>query len=698
MNRKQTLFKFLNDEKFPPVNIDDIMLMLDIPFDDRDELTELLGELINEGKIIKTSKRKYASAKKLGYISGKFSLKERGFGFISDDIQEYFVPSSSTYGAMNGDTVLAKVTLKATAEKKSEAQIVKILKHKNDKVVGTFFTSRNFGFVVADESNLGCDIFISKKQFSKAKSGQKVVAQITKWAELGKNPEGKIIEVLGYPDEKGVDILSVIHKYHLETDFSEKVKKQCENIDCTISDADIESRHDFRNEKIITIDGVDSRDFDDAVSVCEKNDIYTLGVHIADVTHYVTENSPLDREAMRRGTSVYFPDRVVPMLPFKLSNGICSLNPNEDRLTLSVVMDINKNGDIINHTVTEGIICSCERMTYDDVNALLSGDTALKDRYSHIYEQIKTMKELSDILYRKRQSCGSIDFDFPETKVLLDDNGKAIDVYKYESGISNRIIEEFMLAANKTIAEEFFWADIPFVYRVHEKPTREKINDFNFLAKKLGYKKVSLTEPHPGEFAAVLKKSKGTREEMIISKFMLRSLMKAKYSDKCLGHFGLSFKYYCHFTSPIRRYPDLAIHRIIKEFLHCGISEKRYSYYKKYAAEAALKSSESEITAMEAEREANDIKKAEYMTNHIGETFNAVISSVTSFGFYAELENGIDGLVRMKDLTDDYYIFNESDLSLIGEHTKRTFKIGDKISVTVADSNPYTQQIDFYLL
>ncbi len=698
MNRKQTLFKFLNDEKFPPLNIDDIMLMLDIPFDDREELIVLLGELIDEGKIIKTSKRKYASAKKLGYISGEFSLKERGFGFISNSENEYFVPSASTFGAMNGDTVLAKITTKATDDKKSEVQIIKILNHKNDKIVGTFLTSRNFGFVIADEAKLGYDIFISKKHFNKAKNEQKVVVQITKWPESNKKPEGKIIEVLGYPDEKGVDILSVIRKYNLETDFNEKAKNQCEHLDCTISEADIESRCDFRNKKIITIDGVDSRDFDDAVCVSENNGIYTLGVHIADVTHYVTENSPLDCEAMRRGTSVYFPDRVIPMLPFKLSNGICSLNPNEDRLTLSVVMDINKNGDIINHTVTEGIIRSCERMTYDDVNALLDGDTALKCKYSHIYNQILTMKELAEILYRKRQSSGSIDFDFPETKVKVDKSGKAIDVYKYESGISNKIIEEFMLAANKTIAEEFFWTDIPFVYRVHEKPTREKIDDFNFLAKRFGYKKVSVTEPHPGEFAAILKKSKGTREEMIISKFMLRSLMKAKYSDKCLGHFGLSFEYYCHFTSPIRRYPDLAIHRIIKEFLRNGISEKRYSYYKKYAAEASLKSSEAEITAMEAEREANDIKKAEYMTDYIGETFNAVISSVTSFGFYAELENGIEGLVRMKDLTDDYYIFSESDLSLIGEHTKRTFKIGDKISIIVADSNPYTQQIDFYLL
>ena len=697
MSRKDTLLKFLDDDKFPPVNIEDIMLMLDIPFDDREELSQILSELTAEGKIIKTAKRKYASVRKLGYIAGKFSLKERGFGFISDENDEYFVPSSATMDAMNGDTVLARITVKATDGKKNEAKIIKVIARGSDSIIGTFTTSRNFGFVVSDDAKLGYDIFISKKRFNGAKNGQKVIAKITKWPENGRKPEGEIIEVLGYPDDKGVDILSVIRRYGLETDFNEKVKAQCENINCKISDADIDARCDFRNESIITIDGADSRDFDDAVCVTLNDGIYTLGVHIADVTHYVTENSPLDKEAFRRGTSVYFPDRVVPMLPEMLSNGICSLNPHEDRLTLSVIMDINQNGEVINHRITEGIICSRERMTYDDVTAILSGDKQLKDKYSHIYEELQTMEKLAAILRKKRQSSGSIDFDFPETKVVLDENGKAADVYKYESGVSNKIIEEFMLIANKTVAEEFFWADIPFVYRVHEKPTREKIYDFNFLIKTLGYRSVSITEPHPGEFASILQKAKGTKEEMIISKFMLRSLMKAKYSEQCLGHFGLSFKYYCHFTSPIRRYPDLAIHRIIKEFLRSGISRKRYSYLKKFAAEAAVKSSEAEITAMEAEREADDIKKAEYMQKYIGKTYPAVISSITSFGFFAELENGIEGLVRMIDLTDDYYVFNGTDLSLIGEHTKKTYRIGDKTEITVAAANPHTKQIDFYL-
>ena len=697
MSRKDTLLKFLDDDKFPPVNIEDIMLMLDIPFDDREELSQILSELTAEGKIIKTAKRKYASVRKLGYIAGKFSLKERGFGFISDENEEYFVPSSATMDAMNGDTVLARITVKATDGKKNEAKIIKVIARGSDSIIGTFTTSRNFGFVVSDDAKLGYDIFISKKRFNGAKNGQKVIAKITKWPENGRKPEGEIIEVLGYPDDKGVDILSVIRRYGLETDFNEKVKAQCENINCKISDADIDARCDFRNESIITIDGADSRDFDDAVCVTLNDGIYTLGVHIADVTHYVTENSPLDKEAFRRGTSVYFPDRVVPMLPEMLSNGICSLNPHEDRLTLSVIMDINQNGEVINHRINEGIICSRERMTYDDVTAILSGDKQLKDKYSHIYEELQTMEKLAAILRKKRQSSGSIDFDFPETKVVLDENGKAADVYKYESGVSNKIIEEFMLIANKTVAEEFFWADIPFVYRVHEKPTREKIYDFNFLIKTLGYRSVSITEPHPGEFASILQKAKGTKEEMIISKFMLRSLMKAKYSEQCLGHFGLSFKYYCHFTSPIRRYPDLAIHRIIKEFLRSGISRKRYSYLKKFAAEAAVKSSEAEITAMEAEREADDIKKAEYMQKYIGKTYPAVISSITSFGFFAELENGIEGLVRMIDLTDDYYVFNDTDLSLIGEHTKKTYRIGDKTEITVAAANPHTKQIDFYL-
>ena len=697
MNRKETILEFLKDEKFPPVNVEEMMLMLNIPFDDREELMVILDDLVKNNLIIKTSKKKYASPEKLGFLTGKISVNPRGFGFLLKEDGDIFIPASGLGTALNGDTVMVTITHKGDKNSRPEGKVTQVINRGYDHVVGVFQNSRNFGFVIPDDERFAFDIFIKKSKTLNARDGHKVVAKIAKWPEKGRKPEGEIIEILGYPNQKGVDILSVMRSHGLSEEFPQKVLDQTDRINETISDADIEARTDFRNDTIITIDGIDSRDFDDAVSVTFEDGIYTLGVHIADVTHYVTENSPLDKEAFRRGTSVYFPGSVVPMLPKKLSNGICSLNPGEDRLTLSVIMKISSSGEVIEHTITEGIICSKERMTYDDVTAVLEGDKNLKAQYSHIYSMLCLMQELSEILRKKRQSQGSIDFDFPEVKIKTDEKGKAVDVYKYEAGISNKIIEEFMLIANKTVAEEFFWADIPFVYRIHEKPSREKISAFNDFAKNMGYRLSESHEPHPGEFAKILKDIKGTREELLISKVMLRSLMKAKYAPQCLGHFGLSFKYYCHFTSPIRRYPDLAIHRIIKEFINYGINEKRMGYFRRFAEEAALRSSECEIAAMEAEREADDMKKAEYMQMHVGEDFDGIISSVTNFGFFAELDNGIEGLVRMTDLRDDYYIFNDRDLSLTGEHSGRTFRIGDSVQITIANASPETRQIDFIL-
>jgi len=696
MNRKDTILKFLDDDRFPPVSISDMAVMLEIPESDIPELEGILNELCESGDVIITSKKKYATPRKLGYHVGRFSANERGFGFVIQDDEDIFIPPDKTNTAMNGDTVLARTTATSKETMRREGKIIKILKRASEKVVGTYHASRNFGFVIPDDTKLGFDIFISKAHTANAKNGQKVVANIIKWPENGRKPEGEICEILGYPSEKGIDILSIIKHYNLRNEFDEKVLRQCSKIPESISEGDIKYREDFTNHNVITIDGDDSRDFDDAICLTKDNGIYNLEVHIADVSHYVTENSPLDREAFMRGTSVYFPGTVVPMLPEKLSNGICSLNPHEKRLTLSVILAINKSGEILEHRIAEGVICSKERMTYNDVTAIIDGDKKLIKKYSHIYDEIMLMAELADILRKKRMSAGSIDFDFPETKIEVDKNGKVTDVYKYRQGVSNKIIEEFMLIANKTVAEEFFWSDIPFVYRVHEKPSDEKIAAFNEFAKNFGCKLGKNHEPYPGEFANLLKKFKGTKEELLFSKIMLRSLMKAKYSEKCEGHFGLAFKYYCHFTSPIRRYPDLVIHRIIKEFINYGVSQKRYSFLKRTVAEAAKRASETELTAMDAEREADDLKKAEYMKNHIGKEFDAIVSSVTSFGFFAELENGIEGLVRLNDLKDDYYIFNEQDLSLTGERTHKTYRIGDPVAVVVAAANTQTKQIDFY--
>ncbi len=697
MNRKEIILEFLSDEKYPPINAEEIMLMLDIPFDDREELMEILSELSSEGRIIKTSKKKYASPEKLGFVKGKVSITRGGFGFLLMDKEDIFIKKSNLLTAMNGDTVLVEVLKGKKTEGKPEGKVARILKRATDTIVGIFKANRNFGFVIPDDEKFGYDVFIKKTKTLNAKDGQKVVVHITKWPENGKKPEGEVKEILGFPHKKGVDILSVMRSYGLYEEFNEKVETQCDSIFEGITDADIDERFDFRKTDVITIDGVDSRDFDDAVSVEFEDGIYTLYVHIADVTHYVTQDSPLDKEALKRGTSVYFPGSVIPMLPKKLSNGICSLNPKEDRLTLSIVMKINESGDVTEHKIAEGIICSKERMTYDDVTKILEGDKNLTKKYAHIYEMLLNMKTLSEILRKKRLTQGSIDFDFPETKIITDEDGKAIDVYKYRQGVSNKIIEEFMLIANKTVAEEFFWAEIPFVYRIHEKPSKEKICAFNDFSKNMGYKLSTAKEPHPGEFAKILDKIKGTREELMIAKTMLRSLMKAKYSENCLGHFGLAFKYYCHFTSPIRRYPDLAIHRIIKEFIKYGLDEKRIRYYKKFVADAALKSSEAELTAMEAQREAEDIKKAEYMKEHIGEEFDAVVSSVTSFGIFCELENGIEGLIRLSSLNDDYYIYDEISLSLIGEHTGKCYRIGDSVRIVVANASWENGTIDFDL-
>lgn len=697
MDRKQTILSFLSDESYPPVNIEEMMLMLGIPFDDREELMLILNELTEESSIIKTSKKKYASPEKLGYLKGTVALARGGFGFLErEGMEDVFIPPSHLGGALTGDTVLAESLPKS--ERGPECRVVRIVKRKTDLVVGTFQYSRNFGFVIPDDEKIPFDIFISKRRFLNARNGQKVVARITKWHDSKKynsKPEGEIAEVLGYPDAKGVDMLSVMRAHGLKEEFPPKVTMQCDNINDTISEADIASRTDFRQEKIFTIDGIDSRDFDDAVGIKYEGGIYTLGVHIADVTHYVTEGSPLDREALSRGTSVYFPGSVVPMLPKKLSNGICSLNPREDRLTLSVVMKINQNGEVTDHEICEGIICSCERMTYDDVTAILEGDKELTKKYIHIADELKAMETLSNILRTKRMAQGSIDFDFPEIKIVTDENGRAVDVYKHYSGVSNKIIEEFMLLANKVVAEQFFWTEIPFVYRIHEKPSSDKIRAFNDFASNMGYRLSH--SAHPGEYARIVNEVKGKREELIVNKVMLRSLMKAKYSSECLGHFGLSFKYYCHFTSPIRRYPDLVIHRIIKEFISCGISEKRARYYKKFVAEASVKSSETELIAMEAEREADDIKKAEYMHSHIGDSYSAIISSCTNFGFYAQLENGIEGLVRLSDLRDDYYVFDSASLSLTGERTGKSYRIGDSVDIVVVSVDLQGGNINFEL-
>lgn len=696
MNRKETITQFINDENYVPMRKKDIAAVLGIPKSDMDELSAILSELESEGKIVLSSKNRYIAVDSSDVISGRFDATMRGFGFVCRDGEDdIFIPPDDTKGAMDGDTVLVRKAHPKSNEKRPEGKIIKIITHAHETLVGTYHNQRNFGFVAVDDTKITDDIFISKSHNANAKDGQKVVVKITKWRDGDKKCEGEIIEILGNAYDSGVDVLCVLRKYGISQEFPQVVIDEARSLIPGITGDEIARREDFRTKTVITIDGTDAKDLDDAVCAERIDGGYELSVHIADVTHYVRENSPIDAEAFRRGTSVYFTDRVVPMLPVELSNNICSLNPHTNKLTLSVVMEISDDGDLLSHRVVEGIISTAHRMTYDTVDKILLGDGETCAEYADIKDNILLMRELADILKTNRKKSGSIDFDFPETKIEVDQNGKPTNVYKYRTGVSNGIIEEFMLMANRTVAEAFYWLEVPFIYRIHEKPSADKIANFNSFLANMNMR-IKGSEPHPMEFSRMLAEIRGTEREMLISKVMLRSLMKAKYSDSNEGHFGLAFRYYCHFTSPIRRYPDLAIHRIIKEYINGGLDADRAQHYAKFVTAAAKKSSEAEINAMQAEREVEDMKKAEYMCAHIGEEYDAIISSVTGFGFFAELENGIEGLVRLADMRDDYYHFNETSYTLIGEHSGKTYKIGDKVRIIAAAANPSLRQIDFY--
>jgi ribonuclease R len=703
VTQKEKILAFMKEEAYKPLLMQELMTVLDVPKEDREQFISIMDELEADGKIIKTKKNRYGVPERMGLVVGRFQGNERGFGFVIPDdetIADIFIPMDDAQGAMHNDRVIARFTRAIIEGKRAEGQIIRILKRANSTIVGTFESSKYFGFVVPDDKKISQDVFISKDDFNGAKTGQKVVVEVTQWPKGRRNPEGRVIEIIGHKDDPGTDILSIMKQYHLSEEFPESVIRQAENIPDTVDEREIQARRDLRHLDIVTIDGEDAKDLDDAVSI-EKldNGNYKLGVHIADVSHYVTENSPLDKEAFKRGTSVYLVDRVIPMLPKKLSNGICSLNPQIERLTLSVFMEINKSGKVVNYEIFNSVIKTKERMTYTNVTKILEDeDPELMERYKNLVDTFKLMKELALILRQKRIDRGSIDFDFPEAKVILDEKGRPIEVKKYEITISNKIIEEFMLVCNETVAEHIYWMNLPFVYRVHEEPDSEKIENFNTLIYNLGYHLKGVAKIHPKSLQQLLEKVKGKKEERIISTVMLRSLMKAKYSHENLGHFGLAAKYYCHFTSPIRRYPDLVIHRIIKESIGKGINEKRQQFLTQFVQDAAKQSSEREIAAQEAERETEDLKKVEFMQDKVGEIFEGIISSVTSFGMFVELENTIEGLVRVSSLEDDYYIYDDRHYSLIGENKKKIYKIGDEVTVKLVKCDVAARQIDFALV
>ena len=636
-------------------------------------------------------------------IIGTYRKNQKGFGFvkIEDQEDEIYISRENSQNALNGDTVSIKIIAEKEGDKKQEGKIVKIVRHEKDTVVGTFQKSRNFAFVVPDDKNFGTDIFISKANWGKARDKKKVLVQILKYPEKGKNAEGKVIEVLGGINEAGVDMLSLIKQYELPYKFPDEVVTEAKNYGDKIDPSDLPRRRDLRNDIIFTIDGEDAKDLDDAIHVEKlENGNYKLDVHIADVSHYVREKTELDKEAYLRGTSIYMLGRVIPMLPRELSNGICSLNAGEDRYTLSCSMEITPKAKIVSSDIYKGVIRVTERMCYTDVQKILdrSDETVLK-RYEKYISYFDLMAELANILKAKRKENGYLNLEIPESKIILDENGVAIDVKKYETYFANEIIEQFMLIANETVAEKFYWLQSPFIYRNHEAPDVDKVKELNKSLYNFGYKiKISKEEIiYPNEFAKILEDVKGKDEEKVVSNIILRTLRVAKYEAENKGHFGIASKYYCHFTSPIRRYPDLFIHRIISKYLDNDylVNDFWIKKYEKRAEKRAENCSERERVATKVEREAEDIKKAEFMESKIGEEYEGIVSSVTNFGIFVELDNTVEGLIRYEKLGDEYFIYNEEKRQAIGEHTGKVYQIGDKVKIRVANASKLMRQIDF---
>ncbi len=709
--RKKVICDLVADSLYVPMKEKELAMFLQVAKEDREEFRHILEELLAEGKLSLTQKGKYMKSNGKSLV-GTFISNARGFGFVEIEGQEedYFIPEDKVNGAFHKDTVQVAL-LGAREGKRQEAQIVKILARGITQVVGTYEASKNFGFVVPDNSKLSQDIFVPKERSKGAVSGHKVVVEITDYGNANKSPEGKVVEILGHINDPGVDIMAIVRGYDLPMEFGEKVLNQAERVSKDVSEADREGRRDLRDLCMVTIDGEDAKDLNDAVSVSFDGENYHLGVHIADVTNYVQENSALDREALKRGTSVYLVDRVIPMLPHVLSNGICSLNAGTERLALSCLMTIDQKGTITDYDICESVICVNKRMSYTAVKNILTEENVYEkypeyEEYRELESLFRLMEELSGLLRANRRKRGAVDFDFPESKIILDKEGTPLEIKPYERNVATMIIEDFMLAANETVAQHFYWMELPFVYRVHDTPDAEKIQKLVTFIRNFGYNlksigreggKVSAEEVHPKEIQKLLDRIAGTPEEALISRLTLRSMKQAKYSVESAGHFGLAAQYYCHFTSPIRRYPDLQIHRIIKEQLRGRLQGERVEHYKQILPEVAKQSSVTERRAEEAERETDKLKKAEYMEAHLGEVFEGVVSGITAWGIYVELPNTVEGLIHVAKLPGDYYYYKEETYEMVGESTGRTYKLGMKVKVMAVATDKLTRTIDFVL-
>ena len=701
---REQLLGLINDPHYNPLKREELALIFNIHPSEMPMFYNFLDELEEDGYIIKTKKGRVMSPNKMGLFVGKFVAHRKGYGFVESDeefTQDLFIPKDDINGALHNDRVMAEIVTPATEDKRAEGKVIKIIKREVTRVVGLFQENKSFGFVVPDDKKFNQDIFIPKRGFNGAKNDDKVVCEITLWPQENRKPEGKIIEVLGKKGERGVEIDSIIRAHGLPEEFPKKVIDEANYVSSQDLEDEIARRLDLRHLDIFTIDGEDAKDLDDAISIeVLPNGNYKLGVHIADVTHYVREKSKLDKEALKRATSVYLVDKVIPMLPKQLSNGVCSLNPFEDKLTLSCIMEIDENGKVVNSEIAETVINSKARMTYTEVSDILEkDDEKLKQTFAKQVEDFKNAEKLARILMKRRERRGAIDFDFPEAKIILNREGKVVDIKCYERRISNKMIEEFMLVANETVAEHFYWLQLPFVYRIHETPSAEKMEDLNKFIATFGYHiKGDLEDVHPKEIQSLVEKIKGTKEEESISTIALRSMKQAKYSPQCIGHFGLAAKYYCHFTSPIRRYPDLQIHRIIKEQLNNKLNNKRQEQLSHIVEYASTQSSERERAAELAERDVHDFYKACYMADKVGQEFDGVVSSVTSFGMFVELENTVEGLIRLANMRDDYYIYNQETYTIMGERSHKTFKIGDTVRIKVDNVNVDFREIDFALI
>lgn len=698
--RKKVVEDLMHDKKYVPMKVKELAILMQVPRERRGELEEVLDALLSEGKIEVSKRGKYQIARDT-YLTGTFVGNSKGFGFVEVEgyEEDIFISESATMGALHGDTVKIVLNPEKTG-KRREGTVIQILDHAIREVVGTYQQSKNFGFVVADNPRFTRDIFISQGDSKGAVDGHKVLVKLTSYGSKNKSPEGKVKEIIGHVNDPGTDILSIVYAYDIPAEFPEKVLNRAERVKDEVIAADFEGRLDLRDWQMVTIDGEDAKDLDDAVSLTEEGEIYRLGVHIADVTNYVQEGSALDWEALKRGTSVYLVDRVIPMLPHRLSNGICSLNQGADRLALSCIMDIDKKGNVVSHQIAETVIRVDQRMTYTSVKKILEDqDQEEMQKYEAFVPMFQRMEKVSRMLREKRKKRGSIDFDFPEAKILIDKKGRPVDIRPYDRNVATKIIEDFMLLANETVAQDYYWQELPFLYRTHETPDPEKIRQLAMFIHNFGYSlKSGSGEIHPKELQKLLARIEDLPEEALISRLTLRSMKRARYTVECSGHFGLAAQYYCHFTSPIRRYPDLQIHRIIKDNLRGRMDEQRIAHYEKILQEVADQSSEMERRADEAERETEKMKKAEYMESHIGEVFEGVICSITTWGFYVELPNTVEGMIHVTHLYDDRYYYQEETYEMVGADTGRTFKLGQKVKIRVLDANKDTRTIDFELV